>query len=265
MTVKAVAAQLEWSSSKISRFETTKITVTSVDLKALLEVYGIDNAQHRERLITLARESRETPWWNQIDDRTPISGFKDFVGFEAEAIGIRTYEPLNIPGLLQTKEYARAIMVATWPDGADVEKALELRLERQRTTTLSDDPVDVTAIIDEAALRRPMGGEGRGSVMSDQVERLIELSEQTNVRILVLPFGSGPHPGMSGGFTILELPHPEDHGVVYVEGLTQGVLLGDEQSLERYRLVFDQVRQCALGSQASRDFLVDVRDEVEQG
>jgi hypothetical protein len=187
------------------------------------------------------------------------------VGFEAEAIGIRTYEPLNIPGLLQTKEYARAIMAATWPDGADIEKALELRLERQRTTTLSDDPVDVTAIIDEAALRRPMGGEGRGSVMSDQVERLIEFSEQTNVQILVLPFGGGPHPGMSGGFTILELPHPEDPSVVYVEGLTQGVLLSDEQSLERYRLVFDQVRQCALGSQASRDFLVDVRDEIERG
>jgi hypothetical protein len=194
----------------------------------------------------------------KLQDRTPIRGFKDFVGFEAEARQILTYEPSIIPGLLQTEEYTRAILRAAYIEGADFDEAVKLRATRQELLSRAEPPVKYTAIIDEAALRRPAGGRRRREVMRGQLERLLELSERSNVAIRVLPFDNGLHPGMNGAFTLIELPHPDDPDIVYVEAGTVGVLLSDHEAVRYYNRVFDGVQQEAFGRERSGEFLHEV-------
>jgi hypothetical protein len=211
-------------------------------------------------MLELGRESRETGWWMKVNDRTPIRGFKDYIGFEAEARRILTFEPLIIPGLLQTEEYARAMFRAMYTPDADLEQALQQRMARQGILTRGDEPLIYTAIIDEAALRRPVGGARRGEVMSDQIDKILALSERSNVTVLAVPFSNGAHAGMIGGFAILELPHPSDPNVVYVEAVTEATFLSDLPSVRYYNQVFDDVQQEALGQEGSRAFLRSIRE-----
>jgi transcriptional regulator with XRE-family HTH domain len=260
MTVEAVAKELDWSPSKVSRIETTAIKVGMVDLRALLDVYGITDQERRAGLLELGKESRETAWWMRLNDRTPVRSFKDFVGFEAEARQILTYEPSIIPGLLQTERYMREILRAFFTEDADIDEVVKLRLTRQDLLTRAEDPVKYTAIIDEAALRRAAGGKNRADVMVAQIDKLLTLGERSNIAIRVLPFESGLHPGMNGNFTVLELPHHGDPDIVYVEAVTEAVLLNDPERLRYFHRVFDAVQQEALGRQASEDFLRRARE-----
>ncbi|TQS42282.1 helix-turn-helix domain-containing protein [Cryptosporangium phraense] len=257
MTVEHVAKELDWSPSKVSRIETTAIKVGTVDLRALLDVYGVTDDEARKGMLELGKESREVGWWMRISDPGPVRSFKDYIGFEAEARQILTYEQSMIPGLLQTESYARAMMRALYVDDRNFEDGIQARLTRQELLTRSDDPVKFVAIVDEAALRRPAGGVRRREVMREQIERLIELSDRPNIAIRVLPFDNGLHPGMSGAFTILELPHPDDPNVVYVEAATVGVLLNDPEDVRLYNRIFDGVQQEALGRQPSEQYLHD--------
>ncbi|MFG1928320.1 helix-turn-helix domain-containing protein [Cryptosporangium sp. NPDC048952] len=259
MTVEQVAKELDWSPSKVSRIETTTIKVGLVDLRALLDVYEITDAGRRSGLLELGKESRERAWWMDFNDRTPVDSFKAFVGFEAEAEQILTYEPSIVPGLLQTEEYTRALMRAILTKDADIDEVVKLRLARQELLTRGDDPVKFTAVIDEAALRRPAGGTKRKQVMREQIEKLLVLSQRSNVTIRILPFASGLHPGMNGAFTVLELPHPDDSDVVWVETFTVGALLSDEDNIRYFNRVFDGVQQEALGRDATEHFLEEIR------
>ncbi|WP_344654516.1 helix-turn-helix transcriptional regulator [Cryptosporangium japonicum] len=264
LTVEAVAKELDWSPSKVSRIETTAIKVGTVDLRALLDVYGVTDPDRRGGMLELGRESRETAWWMRVNDRTPIRSFRDFVGFEAEARRIRTYEPTIVPGLLQTEDYARAILKAFervfQSTDVDLDEALKLRQTRQEILTRAEEPVEYVAIVDEAALRRPAGGKKRAEVMRGQIDRLLELNNRTNITIRVLPFEHGLHPGMNGAFTVVDLPHKDDPNVVYLEVVNEGVLLNDAESVRFYGRVFDGVQQEALGRDFSERLLLDVRD-----
>lgn len=255
MTVEQVAKELDWSPSKVSRIETTAIKVGLVDLRALLDVYEVVDEEHRAGMLALGKESRETAWWMTIQDRTPVDNFKAYVGFEAEARQLLTYESTMIPGLLQTEEYTRALLRALYTKETVIDEAVKLRLIRQELLTRKEDPVNLTAVIDEAALRRPAGGKRRVEVMTEQIEALIRLSERATIAIRVLPFDHGLHPGMNGTFTVAELPHPEDPDIVWVESGTVGVLLSDNESVRYYNRVFDGVQQEALGAEASERFL----------
>ncbi|MFB9322893.1 helix-turn-helix domain-containing protein [Cryptosporangium minutisporangium] len=261
MTAEQVAKELDWSPSKVSRIETTAIKVGTVDLRALLDVYGVVDKARRDGLLELGRESRETAWWMRVQDRTPVRGFKDFIGFEAEARRIRTYEPSIVPGLLQTEDYARAMLRVMRTADVDLDEAVKQRLERQQILVRSDDPVFYTALIDEAALRRPIGGKIRVTVMRDQIDKLLELSDVENIEILVVPFEAGGHPGMGGAFTVLDLPHPDDPNIVYVEAITDAMLLSDDKSVRYYNDVLDGVRSEAWGFDRSAEFLRALRDE----
>jgi transcriptional regulator with XRE-family HTH domain len=260
LTVDQVAKELDWSPSKVSRIETTSIKVTTVDLRALLDVYEVSEKIRRDGMLELGRESRETAWWMKVNDRTPIRGFKDFIGFEAEARRILTFEPLTVPGLLQTEDYTRAILKAMYTADADMEQAVQQRLERQGLLTRGDEPLLYTAIIDEAALRRPVGGVRRAAVMSEQIDKILAFSERSHVTVLVVPFDNGAHAGMNGGFVILELPHPDDPNVVYVEAVSEATLLSDLESIRYYNQVFDDVQQESLGQEGTRSFLRSIRD-----
>ncbi|MFI5956593.1 helix-turn-helix domain-containing protein [Cryptosporangium sp. NPDC051539] len=255
MTVEHVAKELDWSPSKVSRIETTAIKVGTVDLRALLDVYEVVDKERRDGMLELGKESREIAWWMRITDPGPVRTFKDFIGFEAEARQILTYEPSLIPGLLQTEDYARALLTALYVEKHDIEDGIKTRLTRQELLSRPDDPVKYVAIIDEAALRRPAGGKRRTQVMREQIEKLIALSDRSNIAIRILPFDNGLHPGMSGAFTILELAHPDDPNFVYVEAGTVGVLLTEKSDLTRYNRLFDGVQQESLGRDASEDFL----------
>jgi transcriptional regulator with XRE-family HTH domain len=267
LTVEQVAKELDWSPSKVSRIETTSIKVGTVDLRALLDVYEVVEKDRREGMLELGRESRETAWWMKANESTRIRGIRDLIGFEVEARRIGTYEPSIIPGLLQTQDYARAMIRAMdiYAD-ADVDVVVEQRMARQEILSRADDPVSYTAIIDEAALRRPLGGEERRAiVMRDQLDKLITLNERSTITVLVVPFENGAHPGMGGGFSVMELRDPKDPTIVYVEAMREGTLLADDESVRYYRQVLERGREEALGQEGSRRFLRTVRDEYASG
>jgi transcriptional regulator with XRE-family HTH domain len=266
LTVEHVGKELEWSPSKVSRIETATVKVSGTDLRALLDLYAVE-PELRTGLIELGKESRETSYWMRFKDNTPIKTFKDYIGFENEAVSIKTYEPTIIPGLLQTEEYARAVIgvmgdVVSSQEQGDLDERVGLRLARQQVLQRQVDRPQYTAVVDEAALRRPIGGRRlRNVVMRDQVQKLITMVTAKQIRLLVLPFEAGAHPGLNGAFTILELPHPADPNVVYVEAITNAFLLEDPDEVAFYDRVFDLVQGEALGTDASIEFLQEIQAE----
>jgi len=258
LTVEQVGKELDWSPSKVSRIETAAVKISTTDLRALLDLYGITAQEERAGLIELGKESRESGYWMRFRDNTPIQAFEDYVGFEAEASRIRVWEPSLIPGLLQTRDYARAVLSLVHPDDPASEERLALRMARQEILSRQADPVYYWAVIDEAALRRPLGGRERARVMREQVARLIEVAALPRITLQVVPFEAGGHAGLSGAFTILELPHPADPNVVYTESTTSGVLTEDPDEVLFYKRSFERIQSEALGRESSAAFLRDV-------
>jgi transcriptional regulator with XRE-family HTH domain len=260
LTVEHVGKELDWSPSKVSRIETAAVKVSTTDLRALLDLYGVTAPEEKAGFIELGKESRESGYWMGYKDNTPVQAFDDYVGFEAEASVIRVFDPTLIPGLLQTPEYARAVITAMLPDGTDAEmgERVALRMARQQILSRQTDTVSYWTVIDEAALRRPMGGEARKKVMREQIAKVIEAAALPRVTVQVLPFEAGAHAGLSGSFTILELPHPADPNVVYTESMSTGVLIEDPEEVRFYRRSFERIQSEALGRDSSAAFLRDV-------
>ena len=260
LTVEHVGKELDWSPSKVSRIETAAVKVSTTDLRALLDLYGVIAPAEKAGFIELGKESRESGYWMGYRDNTPVQAFDDYVGFEAEASVIRAYDPTLIPGLLQTPEYAGAVITAMLSDSTTAELAerVALRMARQQILGRQTEQVSYWTVIDEAALRRPVGGSARNEVMKAQVAKLIEASTLPRVTLQILPFEAGAHAGLNGAFTILELPHPADPNVVYTESMTTGVLIEDPDEVRFYRRSFERIQSEALGRERSIAFLRDV-------
>jgi transcriptional regulator with XRE-family HTH domain len=254
-TLERVAERLECSDSKISRIETGRVGATPRDVRDMLELYGV-NGKRRDELMQLAREGRQRGWWNTYDDQV----IRNLIGFEAEATSIRAYEAMLVPGLLQTPDYARAVIRALRPElrAEEVERRVEVRTARQRDLTGSDPP-RLWAIVDESALRRPVGG---GEVMGAQIVRLIETAAWPTVTLQVLRFDAAEHAGMDGAFTIYEFSEPSDPAVVYLENATSDLYLETPEELRRYALLFDHLRAAALKPPDSRAFLEALASEL---
>jgi transcriptional regulator with XRE-family HTH domain len=253
-TLERVAERLECSDSKISRIETGQVGATPRDVRDMLELYGVDG-QRRDELMQLAREGRQRGWWNTFDDQV----IRNLIGFEAEATSIRAYEAMLVPGLLQTPDYARAVIRALRPElrAEEVERRVEVRAARQRDLT-GGDPPTLWAIVDESALRRPVGGR---EVMGAQIARLIETTTWPTVTLQVLRFDAAEHAGMDGAFTIYEFSEPTDPAVVYLENATSDLYLETPEELRRYALLFDHLRAAALKPQDSSAFLEELASE----
>jgi transcriptional regulator with XRE-family HTH domain len=249
LTTERVAELLECSHSKISRIETGQVRATPRDVRDMLEIYGIEGEQ-QAALIQIAREARQTAWWHAYGD---VFKESTYVGLEAAAASIQTFEPLVIPGLFQITEYARAISRTLVPKlrSEEVERQVELRMARQVMLT-QDDPPAVWAVLDEAALRRPIGERG---VMAEQLHHLTEVAAFPTVTIQVLPFPAGEHPGLSGAFTILGFPEPADPDVIYIEHATGDLYLERAEEIRQYALLFDYLRAAALAPDDSAAFL----------
>jgi transcriptional regulator with XRE-family HTH domain len=256
LTIDQVAEALRFSNSKISRIETGRISATPADVRAMAELYRVSD-QERDALVRIAREAREKGWWQAYGD-VPI--VPAYTGMEVAAASIRIYGALIVPSLLQTLQYARAVIRAVFPElhSEEVERRVELRMARQ-TLLAQDDPLRVWAILDEAALRRLMGGR---EVMREQLDHLIEAAALSTVTLQVLPFKAGGHAGIDGAFTILGYPEPADPDIVYLEHAAGDLYLESADEIQRYALLFDHLRASALSPEESTRFLGAVANEL---
>jgi hypothetical protein len=260
LTIDEVADRLEWSTAKISRIENARVSVLPRDVKFLLSAYGLtDGDEAWDVLLTLARESRQKGWWQQYGEAVP-DWFEVFVGLEAEASTIWGYDAEFVPGILQTEEYARAVHRAQLITATEEEinRLVRVRMERQGLLT-SDDAPQLWLILNEAVIRRMVGGE---TVMRQQLERLIEASNLPNMTLQVVPFNVGAHPAMDGSFNLLGFPEPTDPQIVYVEYHTGALYLEKTAEVRRYRLMFDHLRASAQSTDASRTLMARAVEEL---
>jgi transcriptional regulator with XRE-family HTH domain len=255
LTIDRVAERLECSDSKISRIETGQVGATPRDVRDMLEIYGVGDEQRAE-LMQIAREARQKGWWHAYGD-VPVP---PAVAFEAEAFSMSVYQSLVVPGLLQTADYARAVLRGTRPELApdQLERRVELRMARQSLLT-KDQPPALWVVLDEAALRRLIGGL---EVMRQQLERLSEIGALPNVTLQVLPFTSGEHAGLEGEFTLIGFPDPGDPNVVYIEMPSTDLWLEDVAVVRQYDHLFDLLRAAALSPAESAGFITKVAKEL---
>jgi transcriptional regulator with XRE-family HTH domain len=254
LTCEEVAEHLECSTSKISRIETGRVSVSPRDVRDMLQLYGVPGPQ-QDSLVQLARESRQKGWWHAYSDAIEPR-FATYIGLESAASEIRIYEVTLIPGLLQTEDYARAVIAAGAVDGAPeaVERNVAVRMARQ-PTLLTEDPPQLWTVLDEAALHRRVGGSG---LMRMQLEHLLEMSALPNVAIQVLPFGAGAHPAMGRPFVILAFPERADPDVVYLEDLTSALYVENVEEVDRYNMFFNHLRATALSFADSTRLITQV-------
>ncbi|CAL9463807.1 hypothetical protein SUDANB6_02693 [Streptomyces sp. enrichment culture] len=252
ITREAAGYSIRASESKISRMELGRVSFKTRDVEDLLTLYGVTDEQERASLISLAREANVAGWWHSYSDVLP-SWFPTYVGLEGAASSIRVYEVQFVHGLLQTEEYARAVVRRGMRGAseADVERRVALRLERQKCLVAENAP-EFHIVLDEAALRRPYGGR---EVMRGQLQHLIEMSERPNIRLQVMPFGFGGHSGESGAFTILSFPESDLSDVVYLEQLTSALYLDKREDVVQYETALKELQQDSPGPDESRDLL----------
>jgi len=254
LTIDDVAAQMVCSASKISRIETGHSGVTPRDVRHLLDIYGVAGPEGDE-LVQIARDARQKGWWHPYSSVLTSA----YVGLEAEAATIRAYEQQVVPGLLQTAEYARAMLRAARPDiGADeVERRVHVRMRRQSLLE-REHPIDLWAVLDEAVLSRPVGGD---TVMRRQLTALAAAADRPGVTLQVLPFEAGAHAGMDGTFTILSFPNPADPPVVFAENATGGLFIEKHEELRKYEFIFQRIRATALPPEESVSFIAKLAKE----
>ncbi|MFI5660743.1 helix-turn-helix domain-containing protein [Streptomyces sp. NPDC051684] len=251
LTCSQVGAELDWSSSKVSRMETGRVRVQPSDVDALCRFYETSD-DLRALLKSLAKESKAKGWWHAHGDAIP-TWFSVYVGLEQAAANLRSYQAEYIPGLLQTDEYA-AEQCRAWVDHTpdDVQRMVTVRMRRQELLTEEAAP-DLWAVVHEGALRHVVGNR---AVMTRQLERMLELGKLKNVTVQVLPFDAGAYP-TTGSYTLLGFPEQEDLDMVYREGLTDSVYLEDSKDVALYTKAFDHLR--ALASSPQRSALLMTR------
>lgn len=257
--LEEVAGMLGVAPSTLSRIETGKAPTKLAYLSQLLELYQVTDAGQRQILVDMAREGHRKGWWAAYDDVLP-SGLGVYVGLEAEASGLRSYEIGVVHGLLQTTDYARAILRASAPrhTADQIERLVDLRMERQRR--LDDNPpLDLWVIHDEAVIRRTVGGP---VVMRHQLAHLLVAAGLPGVTLQVLPFDTGAHAGHDGPFSIVEFHDRSDSEVVYVESTAGPIYLEKDREVRASAEVFDRLRAAALPPEASLDLISKAAREL---
>ena len=250
LTVEQVAERLLCSPSKVSRMETGRGTASPRDIRDLCDLYDVADEAERDRMMRLAHESKQQGWWHSHD-----LDFGTYVGLEEAAVATMYYHSTTIPGLLQTADYARAVHDVVVPRllPERIDELVEVRMTRQRRL-LEDNPPHFTAILDEAALHRVVGGL---EVMAAQLDKVLRMSALPKVVIQVLPYEAGAHAAMESNFSIVELSAPASD-VVFVEGLIGSVYLDRAQDLDRYHAVFKQLQAIALSPKDTANLIARV-------
>ncbi|HET6479865.1 MAG TPA: helix-turn-helix transcriptional regulator [Actinoplanes sp.] len=252
-----IATALGWSESKLSRIETAHTGITEPDLDRLLTAYGV-RVEDRDRLRELARCGRARAWWAPYRSSVP-DPYDEYVALEADAVLISEWEPQVVPGLLQTDEYARAVIEVGADVGAaeTIQRRLALRMARQAVLTREPPPV-LRIVLDEAVLHREVGGP---EVLRRQLARLVEDCERPNVELLVLPFRAGAHAGMTEPFMVLEFVAGTRASVVHSEGLTGGHFRVKAADVDVYRDALSDLRERSMSAESSRTAIAE-REEA---
>jgi len=253
-----VADHLNWSTSRMTKVEGGTLRISVNDVRAMLQLYGLREGTKYDALVQLAKQAKERGWWHAYSDVIP-QWFQVYVGLEAEASSLRNYEPELVHGLFQTEDYARAIYraarVTDAPD--EIERHVSLRMARQDVITRSEQPMNFWAIVNEAALRRRVGGT---RVMKEQLKRLTDISAQPNVTIQVLPYSIGAHAAMLGSFAILSFSEGASE-VTYLEYVTGSLYLEKAEEIRAYTLAYDHLRASALDPRGSVDMIAKLAKE----
>jgi Domain of unknown function (DUF5753) len=253
---------MDWSLSKVIRIETGSVGVSTNDLRALLGLYQIHDPDRTGELVDLARASRQTSWWSTY--RGDISAqYLQYIEYEEAASVLRSYEPLLLPGLLQTEGYAAAIMRELADPGTSAElirTRIEIRLTRQRLLEQATPPT-LICVVDESAVQRLMG---ERNVAARQIDRLINLANRPNITIEIVPFSAGLHRGMLEPFNILEFSDPEDSDVLFLETSKDMIFSHDEagEITVGYREVFEELRRISLGPAGTLAYLTNLVKQV---
>ncbi|WP_407565506.1 helix-turn-helix domain-containing protein [Streptomyces sp. 184] len=252
MTAEQVADRLLVSQSKISRLENGRRSISQRDVRDLCGVYEVEDERVVSSLMQMAKESRQQGWWNAFGD-VPYSVY---IGLETAAASLRIYQSLIVPGLLQTRAYAEAVIAGSSPEvtAADVEKRVNVRMRRQDRIRETEQPLRLWAVFDEAALRRRVGNE---LIMREQLDHLLEVSQLPHVTVQVLPFETGAHPGVTGQYAILEFPEESDSSVIYLEGVTSDLYLEKSDDVHNYSMMYEHLRAQALNPEQTRKFIAD--------
>jgi len=247
------------SASKISRLELGRVSFKERDVADLLTLYGLTGEHEREVLLTLVREANKPGWWHNYSDVLP-SWFQSYVGLEAAASLIRTYEVQFVPGLLQTEDYVRAVTRLGHETAPieEVERRVRLRIARQQLLTQPGAP-RVWAVMDEAALRRPIGG---SEVMRNQVKALLAATELPNVTLQVIPFGFGGHAGAGGAFPIMRFRDEDLPDIVFIEHLTSAIYLDKREDVDEYIAVIERLAVEAAAPDETVERLADLLKEI---
>ncbi|GGX40370.1 helix-turn-helix domain-containing protein [Streptomyces chryseus] len=253
MTAEEVAERLLVSQSKISRLENGRRSISQRDVRDLCGVYDVEDHRIVDSLMQMAKDSRQQGWWHAFGD-IPYSVY---IGLETDAASLRVYESLIVPGLLQTRDYAQAVIEGMWPEATpgEIDKRIQIRLKRQDRLVDPVNPLRFWAVIDEALLRRVVGSK---EIMTEQLAHLTHLSEQPHVTLQVLPYHVGAHPGMYGKFAILEFQEAVDASVVYLEGVTSDLYLEKTNDVQSYSVMYEHLRAKALSAEQSREFILEV-------
>lgn len=258
LTREEAARRLEWSPSTIFRIETGRSRPQPRSVRELLDLYGVTGAE-RDGLIQLAREARQSGWWHSFRDVLP-NPYEVYIGLEAGAESLHNFEPMVIPGLLQTPDYARALVKGgareLGPD--EIERRVEVRITRQQILTRQNRP-RLWAVIDEAVIHRVVGGR---VIMRDQLHRLITAAEEGRTTLQVVPFSVGAHAGTTGPFVVFGFPEPTDPHVVYVETLAGDLYLEQRADVSRYTIAFERLRAAALSPDDSVSLVKRAADNL---
>jgi transcriptional regulator with XRE-family HTH domain len=258
LTQEDVAGQLDWHPTKIMRIETGRTAPHPNDVRVMLGLYGVADNGILAGLLKLAKDARQRGWWYSYKD-VLLSRFELFLGLESEADTIRDFELSMIPGLLQTDDYARELIRGLMAfDAAEIERRVELRMARQQILASGDAP-HLWAILDEAAIRRVVGGQ---LIMKAQLLHLANSAEHGRTTIQVLPYSAGPHPGQAGPFIILGFAEPTEPEVVYMETVGGNLYVDKPEEVRLFSTVFDQLRAVALSPSQSAAMLQALAGEL---
>jgi transcriptional regulator with XRE-family HTH domain len=255
LTAEQAAARIRGSVSKINRIELGRSAVKEIDVSDLLEAYGVD-ATEREQLLTLAEQANLPGWWHSYNDILP-AWFQAYIGFEESASRLRVYEPMFVPGLLQTPQYASAVLSLGDFSAAETERHVMVRKERQRR--FIDGRLRLWVVVDETALRRPVGSL---DVLRDQLKYLVSLSTRQNLTIQITPQGAGGH-AAPNAFTILRFEEPEMPDTVYVEQLTSALYLDKRLDVDSYMLAMDRLSMMSSKPEETRGILNALIDQMD--
>lgn len=248
--------EIRASGSKINRMETGRVGLKERDVVDLLDLYGVTDEAEYQALLELAQRSNAPGWWHKYSDVLP-NWFETFVGLEEAAAQIWVYETLLVPGLLQTKDYARAVTLLGRRDASaeDIERRVRLRVGRQAVLDRPEPPLNLWAVIDESVLHRPAGGP---AIMQGQLRHLMELATRPNITIQIVPLHAGGQAAAGGPFNILRFAEPDLLDVVYVEHLTSALYLDQPDEVDSYLSVMERIRTEAATPAHSVEIITDL-------